>query len=1118
MASETGSRAAELFKAVLGMDGTDRAAFFESRCGGDSDLRREVESLLAADAAADQFLEEPPIVVRALGPVDSDPLIGCTIGGYRIVRPIASGGMGTVFEATHERLGRTVALKIVRTGFASPSAMRRFEYEARLLARLRHPAIAQIYEVGTHAMPGGSVPYFAMELVPNARTILEYASQRQLPTGRRLELFAEVCDAVHYGHQRGVIHRDLKPGNILVGEDTPPSSGSGDAVAIPKVIDFGVARAIDSDQALISLHTTYGQLVGTLQYMSPEQCGPDSQDLDIRSDIYSLGLVLYELLAGRPPYQLKSKDLVDATRVIREHPPAPLSSIDRMLRGDLDTIVGKALEKDRARRYQSVGHMSDDIRRHLRHEPISARPASMAYQLRTFARRNKAMVAGMAAVFGVFAIGIATTSWQAVRARRSEHQARESLRNSLIAQAGARRQTLTAGRRTESLEALSRAAAIRRGVDIRNEVISTLAVPEFRHRPVPFPPGSSAVFFSDDLSQCAASMADGGAIIVRIPDGAEVARIPRPSVTVVRVTRSYCDSHHFIRAIEQQDRLQRIESWRIPEALLEWSVADIPRGDEFDVSPDGRTLAVGRGDRAIHLLDVATGQETRRIGVDDNARHLRFDRSGKRLARYDDDPGEVSIVDIESGTTTRAFDDCQISFAVAWSPDGRLLAGAQRDLIHLWDVPRRREIAVLRGHGSQVTDLSFSHDGRVLTSDGWDGTPIIWDLTTLRPILQSDLCRMKFSPDDRMIGGLAASDGTLRAFVGAFLYRDQYRTISEQFGTDAIRGISFTLHPRGRVAVASITDRVKKSDGLLFFDVARGCTVERMDCGSIEKIRFDSSGSHLYTTGERGLLEWRVSIDQSNLHVGPPQQLLADSQAEQFDLSTDGKRLAIVSWGKRTLTIIDTDHPDQRATHNVLPKGLSVALSPDGKWAAVTTWHASGGEVWDVDAGAVVARLDIPNATPAFSPDGRWLTIREWTCIRFLRVGDWKEVHRFDVLMGTRVGFSPDGRILACGDHRNAVHLFDTTKLEELAVFESPDLFTLADTPCISNDGRLVVFTTQGAMLQIWDMPRIRSTLASMGLDWDHPPILPAAPIGPANALRLDADPGPAPNSRAARR
>lgn len=321
------------------------------------------------------------------------------IGTYRIVRLIANGGQSTVYEAVQENPERTVALKVIRPGMASSRLLRRFELEAQVLGRLQHRGIAQIYEAGTETVGHVVTPYFAMEFI-RGRTLLDYAKSRQLDSDERLGLMISVCEAVHYAHQKGVIHRDLKPGNIMVSERGQP-----------KILDFGVARATDSDIQAVTIDTNVGELLGTIPYMSPEQVKADPDELDIRSDVYTLGVITFELLADQLPYKLDSMGIHQLLHAIQEDDPLLISSVNRTLRGDVETIVGKALEKDRMRRYLSAAGLAADLKRYLNQMPIEARPPTTIYQLKKFAHRNKALMGGLAATFVALVLGLAGTGY-----------------------------------------------------------------------------------------------------------------------------------------------------------------------------------------------------------------------------------------------------------------------------------------------------------------------------------------------------------------------------------------------------------------------------------------------------------------------------------------------------------------------------------------------------------------------------------------------------------------------------------------------------------------------------------------------------------------------------------
>lgn len=413
MSDELNRRSHSVLRSALDVEPAERQAFIDSACADNPTLRRKVQSLIDALEDTHGFLEVPALEVGK-SPVEDAPMVTGSIGGYRIVRVLGAGGMATVYEAIQDRLHRRVALKVMKQCLGQTTALQRFEFETEVLARLRHPGIAQIFEAGTHQDgAAGSTPFFAMEYIEKARTITAYGRERFLDARSRLEMFVVVCEAVQHGHQNGVIHRDLKPGNILVDSD-----------GRPKVIDFGVARSSESRRPFETQYTEMGQLIGTLNYMSPEQCVGGGA-IDVRTDVYSLGVVLYELLCGAPPHDLSTLPIPEALRVVLQDTPRRPSSVNAAFRGDIDAIVMKAIEKEPARRYQTASEFAADVKRCLESQPIQARPATTIYQLRKFAQRNRGLVGGAAAVVLTLIVGIAATARQAYLADLARQEAME---------------------------------------------------------------------------------------------------------------------------------------------------------------------------------------------------------------------------------------------------------------------------------------------------------------------------------------------------------------------------------------------------------------------------------------------------------------------------------------------------------------------------------------------------------------------------------------------------------------------------------------------------------------------------------------------------------------------
>jgi len=447
-----------VFFAAAALPPAERPAYLARACAGRDDLRQVVERMLAAQPEVGDFLEPPPSTpadatadlpapdaTATFGTAAAEATVdrpgrgeesGAVIAGkYTLVEPIGEGGMGSVWRAKQtEPVKRFVAVKLIKAGMDSKQVLARFEAERQALALMDHPNIAKVLDGGLHEYR----PYFVMELVKGV-PITEYCDVRKLTPRQRLELFVPVCQAIQHAHQKGVIHRDIKPSNVLIAlyDDKP----------VVKVIDFGVAKATGGALTEHTIDTGFGGVVGTPQYMSPEQATFNNLDIDTRSDVYALGVLLYELLAGSPPFSsadLKKKGLLEILRVVREEePPRPstkLSTADALpslsanrgtepkkltglLRNELDWIVMKALEKDRTRRYETANGFAADVQRYLSGEAVQAHPPSRGYRLKKFVRRNKGQVVAASLVFFVLLLGVVGTTyglWRSDRAARRE--------------------------------------------------------------------------------------------------------------------------------------------------------------------------------------------------------------------------------------------------------------------------------------------------------------------------------------------------------------------------------------------------------------------------------------------------------------------------------------------------------------------------------------------------------------------------------------------------------------------------------------------------------------------------------------------------------------------------
>lgn len=459
-----------IFIAALEIDNpSDRAVYLDKACADDADLRKRIDGLLHAHARAGGVLDRPGEEASTEDHRPSPESVGALIGPYKLLQKLGEGGMGFVYLAEQEKpVRRKVALKIIKPGMDTGQVIARFESERQALALMDHPNIAKVLDAG--ATDSGR-PYFVMELVKGI-SITKYCDQENLTLRDRLGLFVPICQAVQHAHQKGIIHRDLKPSNVLI--------ALYDGSPVPKVIDFGVSKATNQKLTERTMFTEVGSIVGTLEYMAPEQAELNNLDIDTRADIYSLGVLLYEILAGSPPFtseQLRSAGLGEMLRMIKEvEPPKPSTRLStseelptiaakrklepkrlkKQVSGELDWIVMKCLEKERGRRYETANGLALDIQHYLADEPVQACPPSTAYRLRKLLRRHKGPVIAVVLILGAMVAGTAVATWQAVRATRAEVATTQERDRAKQAEQGAR--LLQAQAQQESEKAVKSAA------------------------------------------------------------------------------------------------------------------------------------------------------------------------------------------------------------------------------------------------------------------------------------------------------------------------------------------------------------------------------------------------------------------------------------------------------------------------------------------------------------------------------------------------------------------------------------------------------------------------------------------------------------------------------------
>lgn len=857
----------DIFREACRIDSPEsRAAYVDRVSRGDQVLRQRVLDLLAACDADSRFLEAPPPELAKTRVPDSAGLSpGAEIGPYKLLQEIGSGGMGVVFMAEQrEPVRRRVALKVIRPGMDSQQVLARFEAERQALSLMDHPHIARVFDVGT-AVTGQ--PYFAMELV-KGRAITEYCDERRLSLRDRLRLLVPVCEAVQHAHQKGIIHRDMKPSNVLVAEfDERP---------MPKVIDFGVAKAIHQPLTQRTMFTALGQLIGTPEYMSPEQARLNQLDVDTRSDIYSLGVLMYELLTGTTPLErerMQTAAWEELLRLIREdEAPCPsvrlsstptlpaIASLRRaeptqlvgLLRGELDWVIMKALEKQRDRRYETARHLADDLQRYLESRPVMARPPTPWYLLRKFTARHRAAISVLTLALVLLLAGVTGTSIGLVSAMRSEDAARTA---QAAAEVQSRRAVANARRadqqRAAAEASLKAAVAARQRADEKER-----ALQQELHR-------SRKLSYANQLRAAHAELRRGAFA---------------SASGVLNQTRSEFRGWEYLclRGILDAGRTD----------------LDAPGGEVNDVafSPDGSKIAMAGSDGKVTVCDAGSGQ-----------------------------------------LVASAADHSKPVTAICWSRDQRvLLSGDDSGRILAWDMPSDAPPRDIADQSTEICCVEFLEDDQRFVSVS------VYGDVTIRSITSGEILRSLPTGlgGARTIAAALTPDQTAIVVVGAEdferrrcrmrLLRLADGSLVREFDTAGTGVTNVAFSPDGaRLATGSGWPLGFGADKrILLWDVASGrCDQELQGSANpVEGLVFSPSGQRLYSTGQRdgSVTVWDLSRATVEQHLRSPAGLVT-----RFSLNSDGTRLCC---GSRGMAHVWTLPPIATSQSTRLPGPLMAAV------------------------------------------------------------------------------------------------------------------------------------------------------------------------------------------------
>jgi len=1091
-------RQMELFSAALEHSaGPERDAFLSNACAGDDSLLDCLRALLAGHNQVGSFLApatDPldPTVTHLL-PATEKP--GDKIGRYKLLQQIGEGGCGTVYMAEQEEpVRRRLALKVIRLGMDTKSVIARFEAERQALALMDHPNIAKVFDGG--ATESGR-PYFVMELVRGIK-ITDYCDQAQLSTTERLRLFIQVCQAVQHAHQKGIIHRDIKPSNILVTVN--------DGVAVPKVIDFGIAKATDQRLTDKSYFTQFQAFIGTPAYTSPEQAEMSSLDIDTRSDIYSLGVLLYELLTGQTPFpseRLVKSGLDEMRRIIREEEPlrpstrlttlgladatelsrkrqAKIPQLASAVQGDLDWIVMTALEKDRTRRYETANALAADLKRHLNNEPVVARPPSTAYKIQKAFRRNQLVFAAGTAVAIALVAGLCLAAlgwWQTCAERDKALQARQEAQVSeqkaveagQRAQAGeqeARRSAALARR----LAYLADMAQVHQAADLGSVARARSLLNRYRPKP-----GEEDIrgfewrylwtqARSDETARLGeyaggfdglALSPDGIYLASTAPGGVEIRSFKNRALilTLTNAAGPIQFSPDSQRLVTSQDRglaLWNTRTWQ--------QEADLPGAKEpFAFAQKGEAIVALQDDH----LALWSLPESRKIAELPGTVSFPFRRFSPSMAVSPDgnrvflsDTNQIRVWNLRTQTELDAIRPAttrQLRF-VSVSPEGLLAVADLATKVTLWDPEARQLLHTFENHRGAVLSAVFSPDGSYLATGGLDGIIFLYD-THSRELLRrfkghkGGIVALQFSSDGRWLvsGSPAAEDRSVRLWEVAGPSWVEGPEAKATLGAASLRFIDSNRSVVGFLA-----------DGYVRIDVRTGA-VRPLPIGpapaanssntpvGFASISPDGSRAAVRSEDGRSLRIWNIlaSAEEAVLLTNSPGRIRA------VEFSSDGKRLAVAEEGRKTRVWNTADWSHQVLEHSVSTNVQRLVFSLDGSRLAQADVRGRTREDVSERGGEV---LDLASG---------------------------KSLLSFQVIPNRGLAFSPDGKLLALGTWNDSIHLWNVDRGEKIGTLDGNLATVLALS--FSPDGKTLASCDDSRGLKLWNVETQQEILTLAG-------------------------------------